>query len=491
MIKKWISVLFSLFLLGMTAAVQIPADELPTETAHTAAYDNTQISSTEKADTSSGSASKTDMPYFSSCGALHVEGTALKDHQGNTVQLRGISTHGLAWFPDYINGDCFRQLREDFHANAVRLAMYTAESGGYCTDGDQEALRELVRKGVNLATEHDLYAIIDWHILSDSNPNQYKEEAIRFFDAMSDEYADHTNILYEICNEPNGATSWPDIKAYACDVIDTIRSHDPDAVILVGTPNWSQFVDQAAADPITGYDNLMYTLHFYAATHKEDLRTKMTAAIESGLPVFVSEYGICDASGNGQIDEVQADAWVKTMDQYDVSYMMWNLSNKEESSAMLQSTCQKVSGFKADDLSAAGKWVYRMLNDDSALSAADHPSGSANDAPAAVPENSDSLICSISLANTWEADGNSFWQYTLTLRNDSEEPCSGWTVEVPFSGPFSLSDGWNGNYTVTGETLCICAKDYNREIPARGQITDIGFIVSGSPDLSICSSEGI
>lgn len=96
MIKKWISVLFSLFLLGMTAAVQIPADELPTETAHTAAYDNTQISSTEKADTSSGSASKTDMPYFSSCGALHVEGTALKDHQGNTVQLRGISTHGLA-----------------------------------------------------------------------------------------------------------------------------------------------------------------------------------------------------------------------------------------------------------------------------------------------------------------------------------------------------------------------------------------------------------
>ena len=105
----------------------------------------------------------------------------------------------------------------------------------------------------------------------------------------------------------------------------------------------------------------MYTLHFYAATHTDDLRAKMTEAVNNGLPVFVSEYGICDASGSGAIDEAQADLWVEAMDNCGVSYVAWNLSNKEETSAILQSSCSKTSGFTQDDLSASGKWLYQML----------------------------------------------------------------------------------------------------------------------------------
>ena len=139
-----------------------------------------------------------------------------------------------------------------------------------------------------------------------------------------------------------------------------IRENDKKAVIVVGTPTWSQDVDQAAADPIKG-ENLMYALHFYAATHKADLRNKMTAAINKGLPVFVTEYGICDASGNGAIDKEEANRWVQTMDEYGVSYIAWNLSNKQESSSIIKSSCSKVSGFKKSDLSDEGKWLYSML----------------------------------------------------------------------------------------------------------------------------------
>ncbi len=294
-------------------------------------------------------------------GALHVDGTQLVDKSGNPVQLRGISTHGLAWFPDYINEDCFRQLHEEWQANVIRLAMYTAEYGGYCTDGDKEYLKQLVQNGVDYARNQDMYVIVDWHILSDSNPNMYVDEAKAFFQEIAGKYAGEEHILYEICNEPNGGTTWEDIKAYAAEVIPVIRSADEDAVILVGTPNWSQFVDQAAAAPITEYENLMYTLHFYAATHTDDLRAKMTEAVNNGLPVFVSEYGICDASGSGAIDEAQADLWVEAMDNCGVSYVAWNLSNKEETSAILQSSCSKTSGFTQDDLSASGKWLYQML----------------------------------------------------------------------------------------------------------------------------------
>lgn len=297
--------------------------------------------------------------------SLCVDGTHLTDSMGNPIQLRGISTHGLAWFPDYVNEECFRQLKDEWNMDVIRLAMYTAEYNGYCTGGDQTYLKELVKSGVEYATAADMYVIIDWHILSDGNPNIYKEEAKAFFAEMAESYADYDNVLYEICNEPNGGTSWNDIKSYAEEIISVIRFYDKEGIIIVGTPNWSQYVDQAAADPITGYDNIMYALHFYAATHTDSLRNTMVSAVEAGLPVFVSEYGICNADGNGAVDEYQANQWISLLDEYGISYVAWNLSNKEETSAILSAGCSKTYGFTQDDLSSSGKWLYRMFTEKS------------------------------------------------------------------------------------------------------------------------------
>lgn len=305
---------------------------------------------------------KTTTYYDASAGRLHVKGTKLVDKKGHEVQLSGVSTHGLSWYPQYVNDKCFAQLHDKWGANVVRLAMYTEEYNGYCS-GDaknRSDLKKLIKKGVRLAKKHKMYVIVDWHILSDGNPNSHKKEAKAFFREMSREFKGYNNVIYEICNEPNNGTSWKEIKSYARSVISTIRKNDKKAVIVVGTPTWSQDVDQAAADPIKG-DNIMYALHFYAATHKTDLRNKMTAAINKGLPVFVTEYGICDASGNGAIDKKEADRWVQTMDEYGVSYIAWNLSNKQESSSIIKSSCPKVSGFKKSELSDEGRWLYHLL----------------------------------------------------------------------------------------------------------------------------------
>lgn len=305
---------------------------------------------------------KTTTYYDASAGRLHVKGTKLVDKKGHEVQLRGVSTHGLSWYPQYVNDKCFAQLHDKWGANVVRLAMYTEEYNGYCS-GDaknRSDLKKLIKKGVRLAKKHKMYVIVDWHILSDGNPNSHKKEAKAFFREMSREFKGYNNVIYEICNEPNNGTSWKEIKSYAKSVISTIRENDKKAVIVVGTPTWSQDVDQAAADPIKG-DNIMYALHFYAATHKADLRNKMTAAINKGLPVFVTEYGICDASGNGAIDKREADRWIQTMDEYGVSYIAWNLSNKQESSSIIKSSCPKVSGFKKSELSDEGRWLYHLL----------------------------------------------------------------------------------------------------------------------------------
>lgn len=302
---------------------------------------------------------KPDTPFY--CGALQVIGNRLCDQYGDKVYLHGLSTHGIAWFPDYINEAAFKEFRYEWNANVIRLAMYTAEYGGYCSGGNKEQLKQLIRNGVEYATKNDMYVIVDWHILSDCNPHTNKSEAINFFREMSREFANHNNVLYEICNEPNGGTSWKDIKSYAEEVIPVIRENDKDAIIIVGTPNWCQYIGDAAADPITKYDNIMYAVHFYAATHTDWLRNDMVKAVNSGLPVFVTEYGICDASGNGAIDGYQANEWIRVMNENAISYCGWNISNKNETSAIFKSNCNKTSGWTEEDLSASGKWMYEML----------------------------------------------------------------------------------------------------------------------------------
>ena len=296
---------------------------------------------------------------FDNHGQLSVKGTDIVDESGSKYQLKGVSTHGITWFPDYVNKDAFQSIRDDWDANLVRLAMYTdtGDSNGYCSGGDKDSIRGLVDAGVTAATELGMYVIIDWHILNDNNPNSHIDDAKEFFDDVSAKYSSNHNVIYEICNEPNGGTSWSDIKSYAEIIIPVIRKNDKNAIIIVGTPNWSQDVDIVSEDPITGYDNIMYAVHFYAATHKDDLRNKVKTAISNGLPVFVSEFSLCDASGNGGIDYDSSDVWFDLINDNNLSYASWSLCNKNETSALKKPDSTATSTITIDDLSDTGKYV--------------------------------------------------------------------------------------------------------------------------------------
>lgn len=296
-------------------------------------------------------------------GKLHVEGTRLCDENNTPVQLKGLSSHGLGWFPDYINKQAFQDFRDDWNMNIIRLALYTAEEEGYCSkdESHKEFLKEVVSKGIEIARELKMYVIVDWHILLDNNPSINIKDAIDFFEEISSKHKEDEHILYEICNEPNGNTSWEDVKNYAEQVIPVIRKNAPDAIIIVGTPTWSQDVDIASENPISGYDNIMYALHFYADTHKDTLRDKMRKALDNQLPIFVTEYGICDASGNGAINPEEADKWISLLDELKISHIAWNLSNKDESSAILKKTCIKSMDFTQEDLNDSGIWLKAML----------------------------------------------------------------------------------------------------------------------------------
>lgn len=292
-------------------------------------------------------------------GKLGVSKTQLVDKNGKPYQLKGVSTHGIAWFPDYVNKDAFQTIR-DWGGNLIRLSLYTEEYNGYLTGGDQEQLKRLIDKGVQAATDLGMYVIIDWHILNDGNPNIHKEEAKKFFAEMAEKYKSYNNVIYEICNEPNGSTSWTDVKTYAQEVIPVIRKFDEEAIIIVGTPTWSQDIDVASKDPLDG-NNIMYAFHFYASTHKQELRNKVQTALNNGLPVFVSEFGICEATGGGQIDLEEADKWMEFLNKNQLSYAKWNLSNKNEASSLIKADCNSLSGWTDNELSDSGKWLKKQL----------------------------------------------------------------------------------------------------------------------------------
>ena len=317
------------------------------------------------------------------------------DQNGVPTQLRGASTHGMHWFPQYVNQNAFQTLRDDWGINMVRLVCYPRDGGsvGYLTGGDstKQQLDTLIQNGVDYATKLGMYALVDWHVHA-YNPNEYLKEAKIFFTKYATMYKDHDNVLYEICNEPTG-TNWysgngKDLYTYCSEVIKTIRAIDPDAIIICGTNTWSQDVDQVAAKPMKalGYENIMYTFHFYSATHKENLMEKVRLATKDGTPIFVTEFGICSADGNGSYDAENADRWIVLLDELNISFACWSYSNCNEKSAYFKSSCSNVGGdWTADDLTTTGKWLINTCRAHEEKENASYPAVSPSAEPTKAP----------------------------------------------------------------------------------------------------------
>jgi len=297
-------------------------------------------------------------------GKLGILGNDLVNQQGTPIQLTGMSSHGIQWFGEYMNIDSIRWLRDDWNANIVRAAMYTDPgSSGYVSD---PSLINKVYEIVDAAIELDMYVIVDWHILSDNDPNIYRDEAMDFFDKVSTRYSGVPNVIYEIANEPNsagrgGQVNWQDdIKPYAEAVIPVIRANDPDSVILVGTGTWSQDVRDAANDPLS-HGNIAYVMHFYACTHGQSLRDQVSYALSQGVAIFSTEWGTADASGGGSVCPSETRTWIDFLNERNISWVNWSLTDKNEATAALNPGAKTTGNWDRSEISTSGRLVRELL----------------------------------------------------------------------------------------------------------------------------------
>lgn len=286
-------------------------------------------------------------------GQLLVKGTNLINEKGDIIRLKGMSSHGLMWYPEYINTRSLNTLSE-YGANAIRLAMYTDQNKGYVYN-KKEAMKNVLQ-GIENVLGADMYAIVDWHTLKDNNPNIHIEEAKEFFDEISTRYKNEPGVIYEIFNEPNGETSWKDIKEYANTIIPTIRKNSPNAIILVGTPNHCVDIKSAINDPLE-YENIMYTYHLYTGTSDGGYKYLLNDALKNNIPVFISEWGFSPEKNSGDIDLKKGREFLEFLEKNNISWINWSLSNKDESHSFIRYDVDKLSRWNNDELTYVGKFV--------------------------------------------------------------------------------------------------------------------------------------
>lgn len=272
------------------------------------------------------------VPVHAAVERLSVKGTFLVNEQGDKVVLKGVSMGWHNWWPRFYNAAAVKTLKEQWHCTLIRAAMGVEPKGAYLSDR-QKAL-DCVTTVADAAIANDMYVIIDWH-----SHGLHTEEAKAFFKEMASRYKGIPNVIYEVFNEPIN-DSWENVKSYAEEIISCIRGIDSEALILVGTPHWDQDIHLVADNPVSDEYNVMYTLHFYAATHKAWLRERADYALKKGLPIFVSECAGMEADGDGKIDLQEWNRWVSWMDEHAISWAAWSIADKDETCSMFYPSAQ-------------------------------------------------------------------------------------------------------------------------------------------------------
>ena len=288
-------------------------------------------------------------------GRLSVDETRLVDQYNQPVVLNGMSFGWSCFHPRFYTALAVRWLHRDWKCNVVRAAMGVEPDKGYIKDSATS--KHLMKVVIEGAITEGIYVIIDWH-----SHNINLKEAKEFFKEMATTYGSYPNIIYEIFNEPDAET-WPEVKKYSTEIISTIRAIDPNNIILVGSPHWDQDINLPAEDPISGYKNLMYSLHFYAGTHKKNLRDRADEAIAKGLPIFVSESAGMQATGNGPIDYDEWNKWINWMDAKKISWITWSVSDKDETCSVLKNSASDFGDWSKDDLKESGIKTRDILRD--------------------------------------------------------------------------------------------------------------------------------
>lgn len=378
-------------------------------------------------------------------GPLSVNGNQIVDQNGAALSLAGNSFFwsNTGWGAEsFYNPQIINWLKTDWNSAIVRAAMGVEENGGYLTDPTGN--KDRVKAVVDAAIAEGLYVLIDWH---SHHAEDYQQESITFFQEMATLYGGYDHVIYEIYNEPTYSNWTNDIKPYAVAVISAIRAIDPDNLIVVGSSNWSQDVDIASQNPITGYSNIAYSLHFYAGTHGQYLRNKANTAMSNGIAIMVTEYGTVNADGDGAVATQATNEWMNWMEQNNLTHLNWSVHDKDEGASIVYPGSSPTGGWSSNNLTPSGTLVRQIMLDWN-----DAPTGgtdqlNVSNSTVSLDETASSTTINVTANINWTASSSQNWI--------SVSPTSGsgnGSINISVSANTSTNPR-SGTLTVTGGSL--------------------------------------
>ncbi|WP_233268321.1 glycoside hydrolase family 5 protein [Cellulophaga sp. L1A9] len=346
------TVLLSLFFLVSCSSDAEPEINDPVDTEETATPEpEVEPEAEPETEPEDNTNSETATNVVEAYGQLSVSGTKIVDKNNNPIQLRGMSLFWSQWMGQYYTTETVNWLHTDWNATVIRASMGIEDADGYISNPETEKAK--VFTVIDAAIEAGIYVIVDWH---SHHAENYLTEAKAFFAEVAQKYGDQPNIIYETYNEPLDV-SWAGVlKPYHESVIAEIRKYDANNIVICGTRTWSQRVDEVVGNEIDD-DNVAYTLHYYASSHKQELRDIAQIALNNNLAIFVTEYGVTEASGNGYIDEASANTWWSYLNDNKISWCNWSIADKDESAAALTPGASGTGNWAESELTVSGKLV--------------------------------------------------------------------------------------------------------------------------------------
>ena len=293
--------------------------------------------------------------YVTYNGQLHVDGKKLMNEHNEEIRLIGMHGHGTGYWK-YYDYESFKSLKEKWNNNCFRIIVNYTE---YLEN--KELYLQKLYNLIDITIDLDMYFIICW---GGSSSDAYIEDAKEFFTEIATKYNNIPNIIYEIWNEPG--VTWDNICEYSNVIIPIIRNINKNSLILVGTPTSAAGVSfgiTCVYKNELNYTNIMYTDHFYnygESTNKAFAQAISTASLR-GVPIFISEWGITNASGQGEVNIEEANKWLSLMNQYNLSWVNHVFANSSIEGCSIFLPKKWSSQLEENTLSESGKYISNIF----------------------------------------------------------------------------------------------------------------------------------